>query len=171
MAQNIEIKARAYDFLQQQKLAEALTDTSPEILPQEDTFFHVDSGRLKLREFPNAPAQLIFYHRSDDSGPKLSDYQITEVNDSAGLKSVLSKANGVRYVVKKIRTLYLSGQTRIHFDKVEKLGNYIELEVVLSDDDSKVYGTALSEQLMRQLKIQQEHLIDVAYVDLLEQAS
>lgn len=171
MAQNIEIKARAYDFLQQQRLAEALTDINPEILNQEDTFFHVESGRLKLREFPNAPAQLIFYRRSDNSGPKLSDYQIAEVNDSAALKSVLSEAYGVRHVVKKVRTLYLSGQTRIHFDKVETLGDYIELEVVLGDNDSKTSGTATSEQLMRQLKIQHEHLIDVAYVDLLEQTS
>jgi len=115
--------------------------------------------------------QLIFYHRGNSSGPKLSDYQITEVSDSNVLKSVLSKANGVRSIVKKVRTLYFSGQTRIHFDSVEKLGNYIELEVVLSDNDSKAYGTAMSEQLMRQLKIQKEHLIDFAYVDLLEQTS
>ena len=38
----------------------ALSDQPLTTLLQEDTFFKVPSGRLKLREFPDYPAMLIF---------------------------------------------------------------------------------------------------------------
>ena len=44
---------------------------------------------------------------------------------------VLAKCLGVKGKVKKVRTLYLVGQTRVHVDKVEGLGDYMELEVGL----------------------------------------
>lgn len=190
MAQNIEIKARATNFASQLKLAEQISDKALEILVQRDTFFKVADGRLKLREFhDDSPdtvsntreakaAQLIFYRRIDTSGPKLSEYHITETDDAMGLKSVLQKAYGIRQVVNKVRSLYMVGRTRLHFDAVENLGDFIELEVVLGEHDSVQCGEAPSETrararaeaevLMQQLNIQASDLIDVAYVDLLE---
>jgi len=171
LARNIEIKAHATSFAQQLATGEKISDQALETLLQEDTFFNVPSGRLKLREFPDSPAMLIFYNRIDTQGPKLSDYHITETDDGKGLKSVLEKAYGVRAVVKKERSLYMSGRTRLHFDQVENLGDFIELEVVLSDDDSLEAGEAEAQDLMSKLNIQASDLIDVAYVDLLEQSA
>jgi len=171
MAKNIEIKARAHDVEQQAALAEALSDTARETLVQHDTFFVTPSGRLKLREFPDAPAQLIYYNRVDIEGPKLSEYYITETDDGAGLKNVLSRAYEQRQVVKKVRQLYMSGRTRLHFDSVEGLGDFIELEVVLSEQDSLEGGQQEADQLMAALNIRSEDLIDVAYADLLDQAA
>lgn len=168
MDRNVEVKARAVDFPQQQKIASTLANTQAKTLIQEDTFFHVEQGRLKLREFPDAPSQLIFYRRDSVDGPKLSEYYISESHDGEGLKSVLEKAYGIRHVVKKTRTLYLTGRTRIHFDKVEDLGDFIELEVVLTEEEPISDGESEAEQIMKQLGIHKEHLIDVAYVDLLE---
>lgn len=169
MARNIEIKAHANSFKRQLAAGEELSDQPLATLIQEDTFFNVPDGRLKLREFPDSPAMLIFYNRIDTQGPKLSDYHITETNDGAGLKSVLTKAYGIRAIVKKERSLYMSGRTRLHFDQVENLGEFIELEVVLSNDDSIEGGEAEAQDLMSKLNIQAKDLIDVAYVDLLEQ--
>ena len=171
MARNIEIKAHANCFKQQLATGAALSDQPLTTLLQEDTFFKVPSGRLKLREFPDSPAMLIFYNRIDTQGPKLSDYHTTETNDGSGLKSVLTKAYGIRAIVKKERSLYMSGRTRLHFDQVENLGNFIELEVVLSNEDSIEGGEAEAHDLMSKLNIQAHDLIDVAYVDLLEQGA
>lgn len=169
MAQNIEIKARANDFVSQRNIAAHISDQALVTLIQEDTFFKVPQGRLKLREFPDSKAMLIFYHRIDTQGPKLCDYHITETDDPAGLKNVLQKAYGVRHVVKKVRSLYMSGRTRLHFDRVEGLGDFIELEVVLGNGDSLERAQAEANALIQQLNIQQSDLVGMAYVDLLEE--
>lgn len=168
MARNIEIKARASDFSNQLELGADISDQNLLTLVQEDTFFKVPKGRLKLREFPDAKAMLIFYHRRNTQGPKLSDYHISETDDAAGLKSVLRQAYGIRHVVKKVRSLYMSGRTRLHFDKVEGLGNFIELEVVLANNDSLESAEDEAKALMKHLNIKACDLVDVAYVDLLE---
>jgi predicted adenylyl cyclase CyaB len=170
VAQNIEIKARAHDFIHQRSLAEGLSDAPCATLIQEDTFFVTPQGRLKLREFPDAPTQLIYYNRVDSQGPKLSEYFITETHDGPGLKLVLEKTYGVRQIVKKVRALYMSGRTRLHFDDVEGLGEFIELEVVLADNDCLEEGQKEASELMSSLNIANDDLIGVAYADLLDQA-
>lgn len=167
MPKNVEIKARAIDFEAQRVIATALSDTPLETLTQRDTFFNISQGRLKLRVFSNDYGQLILYRRSDQAGPKVSEYQITETADPEGLKQILSDAYGVAGQVNKTRDLYLSGRTRMHFDRVEKLGEFIELEVVLEDDEDLANGELEAEKLMRALNIEPKHLIEVAYADLL----
>ena len=71
-----------------------------------------------------------------------------------------------RRVIKQ-RTLFIVGRTRIHLDKVQGLGDFLELEVVLSDEDTLEGGTREAEQIMRQLGIEASQLIETAYVDLL----
>src|SRR5512135_2534835 len=118
MPSNIEIKARARDFNGIRSRAEALADTPVQVIAQEDTFFAVPQGRLKLRVRHPDPAQLIYYERPDQGGPKRSEYQIFETPDPDGLRRTLSCALGVRGVVRKTRYLYLVGQTRVHLDNV-----------------------------------------------------
>ena len=60
------------------------------------------------------------------------------------------------------------GQTRIHCDHVEGLGNFAELEVVLNDDQSLEEGQAIANDLMLKLGIDKNKLISGAYMDLLE---
>jgi predicted adenylyl cyclase CyaB len=170
MATNIEIKARVDDLEALRKRAEALSDTPCQVVPQEDTFYHIPQGRLKLRRLAADHAQLVYYTRHDTSGPKRSEYQIFETRDSAGLNSLLAAALGVRGVVRKVRYLYLAGQTRIHLDDVEGLGQFMELEVVLRPGQSEAEGQAIAQDLMRKLGIQPKDLINVAYMDLLEAA-
>jgi adenylate cyclase class IV len=167
MAKNVEIKARANDFRLQTLLTEKMSDSPPETLIQLDTFFKVEHGRLKLREFPDRPAQLIFYQRSDVAGPKLCDYQITESQDPEGLKSILSNAYTIIATVAKTRRLMINGRTRIHLDQVKGLGNFIELEVVLSEGESIAEGQSESKQLMDRLQISENDLVAQAYVDLI----
>jgi predicted adenylyl cyclase CyaB len=167
---NIEIKARVRNFEEIQSRAEKLSDTPVEVIPQVDTFFVTQQGRLKLRVVGDH-GQLIYYTRPDREGPKRSDYHIARTADPQNLKRVLELAYGVRGVVRKTRYLYLAGQTRIHLDDVEGLGQFMELEVVLEGDQGDAKGQKIAEELMSALGVEAGDLIDGAYMDLLEKPS
>jgi len=170
MASNVEIKARVQDFDGLRSRAERLSQTPVQVIPQLDTFFITKKGRLKLRELGSGSAQLIYYERPDREGPKRSDYHIFETADAEPLKSVLALALGVRGVVRKVRYLYLIGQTRLHLDDVEDLGQFMELEVVLRPGETEAHGEAVARELISQLEIRDSDLLEVAYMDLLEQS-
>jgi len=168
---NIEIKARARNFEQIRSRAETMSDTPVQIIPQEDIFFNVEKGRLKLRILKPDQSQLIYYTRPDQDRPKRSDYHITRSSDPQNLRRVLELAYGIRGVVRKTRYLYLVGQTRIHLDDVEGLGQFMELEVVLEDGQSDADGQKIAEDLISALGVESEDLIEGAYMDLLEKPS
>lgn len=170
MPANIEIKAHVRDMPGLRARAEALSDTPVQVILQEDTFFHTHKGRLKLRRLQPDQAQLVYYERPNQDGPKRSNYQIYETGDPQRLLTTLTLALGVRGVVRKTRYLYLCGQTRIHLDDVEGLGQFMELEVVLRENQSDAEGQAIAEELMDRLKVQKEDLLEGAYMDMLEKS-
>jgi len=165
---NIEIKARVHNFDVLQKVVAGLTDSPVHVLEQEDTFFNTSEGRLKLRISPDNYAELIYYKRTDQSGPKQSEYCLIKVDEPETFKKALGAAIGIRGVVRKTRHLYHVGQTRIHLDDVENLGHFIELEVVLRTNQSSSEGEKIAQEFMEKLQIAESQLISGAYIDLLE---
>ena len=168
MAHNIETKARAADFERQCRLAAAAADGEAEVLHQRDVFFHVPKGRLKLRYLRPDFGQLVSYERPDQEGPKSSKYELFSTHDPARLEITLAGSLPIRGVVEKKRTLYMVGQTRIHCDEVAGLGQFLELEVVMRQGQTVEDGEAVARDLMQRLEIEPGHLIDAAYMDLLE---
>ncbi len=156
------------DLAAVRKRAEELADEGPTVLEQEDTFFVCPRGRLKLRRFAgSAPAELIYYERPEAPGPKESRYLVHLTSDPDGLGEVLSAALGVRGVVRKRRTLYHIGPTRVHLDEVEGLGRFVELEVVVRRGSATHEGRVIARQLMTELGILPDQLVEKAYIDLL----
>jgi predicted adenylyl cyclase CyaB len=168
MATNIEIKAKVKNFNQLKERVKQISDTPVEVISQTDTFFHTTKGRLKLRQLADH-GQLIYYERVNVPGPKQSHYFIAPTHEPASLTEVLTFALGVRGVVRKQRWLYWVGKTRIHLDRVEGLGDFLEFEVVLTDDDSPAEGERIAAELMQILEIEEADLVERAYMDLLEQ--
>lgn len=168
MAANIEIKARVDDFEILKTRAESISDKPLEVILQEDIFFNTEKGRLKLRILAPERGELIYYERPDRDGPKRSEYHLAKTNDPENLKTALSLALGIRGVVKKTRYLYMTGQTRIHLDEVEGLGQFMELEVVMREDQNDAEGQVIAEDLMRRLGVREDALLEGAYMDLLE---
>jgi predicted adenylyl cyclase CyaB len=121
-----------------------------------------------LRESGRKPAELIGYFRLDQPTAKWSDYQLVPIQNPAELKSVLSRTLGVLGVVKKQRTVFLFQNARIHLDKVENLGSFLEFEVVVSDEKTEADATRLLNFLIESFHIQPENLVSEAYVDLLK---
>ena len=167
MPRNIEIKARVSDFAGLERRASLLADSGPEAIFQDDTFFACRTGRLKLRDFGNGRGELIFYQRADETGPKTSYYRIARTDDPESLRRVLLEAYGSPGRVIKQRTLYLVGRTRIHLDRVEGLGDFMELEVVLGEHETPEQDLAEAQRLMGELGIEPGSLVEGAYLDLL----
>lgn len=167
MARNVEIKARVGDPAALFERCAGLAGAGPLEIAQDDTFFACPNGRLKLRELSSGRGELIFYQRPDSPGPKESDYRIYPTGDPALLRQTLTLALGVCGRVRKLRCLFLVGNTRIHLDHVDGLGDFVELEVVLADGESIALGQARVEDLMTRLLILPENLLPGAYVDML----
>lgn len=167
MPRNVEIKARIDGVEAVLVRAQQLADRPPERIEQDDTFFVCAHGRLKLRDFGDGCGELIHYVRADTDGPKLSDYVRVPTSDPAALREALTRAHGQVGRVRKVRLLLLVGQTRIHLDRVEGLGDFMELEVVLRDEQSLDEGQAIAERLMAQLGIASSQRLAGAYLDLL----
>ncbi|MFY2839614.1 class IV adenylate cyclase [Achromobacter xylosoxidans] len=169
MARNIEIKARVASLAAVESLAAALSGKEPVAIAQDDTFFACPDGRLKLRAFSDGTGELIFYRRADDTGPKESFYVISPTSSPDTLRDALGLAYGVIGRVRKQRLLFMVGRTRIHLDRVEGLGEFLELEVVLRDGESAEAGMAEARELLASLRIAPEQLVSGAYLDLLAQ--
>ena len=169
MPRNIEIKARITSVDALEPIAAALATRGPIEILQDDTFFTCSTGRIKLRAFSAAEGELIFYRRTDERGPKESFYLRAPTASPDVLREVLSLAYGQVGRVVKRRTLYLVGRTRVHLDRVEGLGHYLELEVVLEEGEPSESGATEARTLMGRLGIAPSDLVETAYVDLLAQ--
>lgn len=168
MARNIEIKARVPDLEAVEARARPIATVGPQEIFQDDTFFPCERGRLKLRDFGDGTGQLIHYSRADEAGPKVSDYVVGATQEPGALREALERAYGILGRVVKRRRLYLVDRTRLHLDKVEGLGSFVELEVILGDDETAEAGEAVARGLMVALGISEEQLVTGAYLDLLE---
>jgi adenylate cyclase len=170
MPRNVEIKARIDSVEALLPRVRVLADGDAERIEQDDTFFACAHGRLKLRDFGDCRGELIHYQRADTPRAKLSDYVRVPTSEPAALRETLSRALGQIGRVRKTRWLLLAGATRIHLDRVEGLGDFMELEVVLRDEQSAADGAAIAEALMTRLGLAASARIAGAYLDLTSRA-
>jgi predicted adenylyl cyclase CyaB len=167
MPRNIEIKARIENVATLTPRVAEVASEGPLEIAQDDTFFNCVTGRLKLRAFSNDLGELIFYRRLNQAGPKESFYIRSPTSSPETLRESLSLAYGQIGRIRKYRTLFLVGRTRVHLDRVEGLGHFLELEVVLANDEPADAGVREASELMDRLGIQSEQLIEGAYLDLM----
>jgi len=168
MPRNIEIKARVDDPDGLRTRAAAVASGVPQVIEQADTFFSVPRGRLKVRAFADGSGELIAYERGNEHGPKPSTYTRVACADAAALCEALARVLPLRGVVVKHREVFLVGRTRIHLDRVENLGSFVELEVVLADGEPLEAGRREAQELLTLLAIPERDLVPAAYIDLLE---
>jgi adenylate cyclase class 2 len=158
--QNIELKVRVASLDAIRAAAAPLAQRRLEDQQQLDTYFRCAHGRLKLREINDQQAQLIWYQREDRAEARSSAYEIVQVADPAGLKHALQQACGILVAVAKHREILLFHNVRIHLDRVEGLGQFVELESVV--------GPQVDESLARS---RLQHLLDVLPLDAREYLS
>ncbi len=163
---NIEIKARCNNHEEIRKILISGNADFKGIDHQIDSYFEVNSGRLKLRE-GNIENALIHYNREDKDEPKESDVLLYKTTKNSLLKELLTKALGKLITIDKEREIYFIGNVKFHLDKVKDLGEFVEIEAIGKDGQDK---SALLQQCKFYLNlfgISKEDLIPVSYSDML----
>ncbi len=170
VARNIEIKARVADWAALERKVGGLAQPEGALL-QDDSFFACDNGRLKLRVDGEGRGRLIFYRREDLAGLKPSFFLASETAAPDPLRELLAEAHGLLGRVRKQRSRYRLGRCAIHLDRVEGLGDFIELEAELADGEPEAAARAEIEALMAALGIAGASLVRGAYLDLQAEAA
>ncbi len=164
---NIEFKAKVHDL---ESYEEKLKTLHPEFIGvdhQIDHYFNTKNARLKLRagSIENA---LIHYERPDTNDVKKSEVILYKHAPDDALKNILTAQLGIKVVVDKIRKIYFIGNVKFHFDLVQDLGTFIEVEAIN-------FGNRFTiEQLQAQcdhyfnfLELEKKDLIAKSYSDLI----
>jgi predicted adenylyl cyclase CyaB len=166
MPQNLEIKCPYQSLARARNIARRIGASSKGTLRQIDTYYKVKSGRLKLREINGRQFELIYYHRPNARSSRYSRYTIIRLEEATAVKSLFQSLFGVSVVVRKKRALFLYKNARIHVDSVERLGTFLEFEVVVNH--GKKQARELMQFLMKEFGIDQKILLGGSYSDLMK---
>lgn len=164
---NIEFKARVMDITSYEN---KLLSYKPLFIGEDlqtDTYFNVEKGRLKLRE-GNIENSLIYYERNNEAGIKKSDVLLYTHQHDPSLKEILIRLHGIKVTVTKKRRIYFIDNVKFHFDILEELGNFIEVEAI--DSTGKIGFAQLNKQCEKYkslFNVVQGDFIDKSYSDLL----
>ncbi len=140
---NIEFKASSSKLTELEALLQQYDPLFIGEDHQADTYFNVPAGRLKLRE-GNIENALIHYEREDSPGAKASHVLLYHHKPDKALKDILIKTLGIKAVVDKRRRIYFINNVKFHFDTVDGLGTFVEVEAIDKD------GTIGKEKLQAQ---------------------
>jgi len=172
---NYEIKARTSEK-QQERIREILEINKAEfwgVNNQTDTYFKVKEGRLKLRRGDTENC-LIYYERKNQKDTKEAKVKLFNNQGKIGvLERITRKSHDVLIEVIKQREIYFIGNVKVHIDKVNELGTFLEIEAQSELDEegiSKISLDKLKEQCnyhKNLFKIKDYQLIKGSYSDML----
>ncbi len=89
------------------------------------------------------------------------------VDDPAELREALSAVLGISVIVSKTRQLFVLMGIRIHLDRVDDLGDFIEFEGVVSSGGDPGRFAPLLADLRQSFGIKEGDLLRGSYSDLL----
>ncbi|WP_223270895.1 class IV adenylate cyclase [Subsaximicrobium wynnwilliamsii] len=131
---NFEFKAKVSELEEYENKLLTLNPKFQGTDHQIDTYFNTELGRLKLRE-GNIENSLINYDRENISGSKESTIILYQHEPNVALKNILKRQLGVKVIVDKKRKIYFIDNIKFHFDLVENLGTFLEVEAIDSKDE------------------------------------
>lgn len=164
---NFEFKAKINAIEQYENKLLTLDPVFHGLDHQIDTYFNSLNGRLKLRE-GNIENALIHYDRRNIAGSKESQVILYHHQPDSALKEILTKQLGIKVIVDKKRKIYFIGNVKFHFDVVEKLGTFLEVEAISKDGEFS--NELLKQQCDRYLQffeLPENYLVEESYSDLL----
>ncbi len=161
---NFEIKVKIQDIDGIINIIEKTQAVYKYDMHQTDYYLSLGIYKEKIREINGKEIQKISYSRDEILGRKESKYEIQEISKKE--KKDLLKQKKVLCIVDKLRKLWIYKNTRIHLDKVMRLGNFLELETVIKNI-SKQKGLIEFNEVLKLLKIDSEKVVPFSYSDLI----
>lgn len=167
MARNVEVKARLADLDAARATAERHGARFAWRDRQVDRYYELAGGRrVKLRTCGRRPAELIRYDRPETSGVRPSEYEISPVRDAEAAACLVPKTPPL-VTVSKEREVWLADNVRIHLDRVDGLGTFLELEAVVDAAHDEAACTAQVHALLAALGVAEADCVRASYGDLL----
>jgi predicted adenylyl cyclase CyaB len=163
MPTNLELKIRVTSHQSLKKILEQIGAENKGMLKQKDVYYSIPNGLLKLR-IENRNESLIFYNRNENNKNWWSDFEVLQFANAKGEK-FFNNLFDVEVIVKKKRELFYYDDTRIHLDKVNNLGKFLELETLVIN--GKVDAKKRFEKIISLLKLDESKQIRKSYRDLL----
>jgi predicted adenylyl cyclase CyaB len=167
MRRNYEIKTRIRNIVLTRKLAESFFHGKKFLHyteHQEDIYYRVRNGRMKLRIVNSSYGTLIYYNRSSRTGKRISDYLLSPAPEPAELSRILGMLFKELVRVKKEREIFRTDEIRIHIDNVSGLGKYLEFEVIFN---SFKKAEKIMKGLTEHFGLDEKFFIKGSYSDLL----
>ena len=162
---NVEYKCELRDLALARSILRAKGASFIGELKQTDTYYRIPNGRLKRRDCEGEPVEYVFYDRPNRTLPKLSHF--TLYTEQQALERFGLTALPVWVIVKKSRDLWMIGNTRIHLDQVESLGNFLEFEALVCRDFNVARCHEAIAELRRLLSPALGEAIDCSYSDMI----
>jgi adenylate cyclase, class 2 len=132
---------------------------------QKDIYYYkVDGKRLKLRIINNEYGHLVYYDRKDSRNKRVSKYLISDTKNPFELDKILKRFFRVQLIVKKIREIFIVKNLRIHLDRIQGVGIFLEFEIIYNSLDE---AKALMKELMKHFNIKRTDFIKESYSDLI----
>jgi adenylate cyclase class 2 len=163
---NLEAKFSIDDAALARARAEEIGFSMRGTLVQRDTFFAIANGKLKLREELDG-ATLIHYSRAHEGTLEVSNYEIVPVLEPGQLHAMLTKALGIVAEVRKVRTLLMRRNVRLHLDRVEGLGSFGEIEAVVGDEEMPEIYRIEVDEILAALEVTPTKLISESYFEMM----
>lgn len=167
MRKNYEIKISVKDIKELEKAVRKLLRSKKHkhfIESQKDIYYNIDGGRLKLRIINDEIGNLIYYNRNEHNKKRVSNYIISATKNFNELDEILRKLFDIFIIVDKRREIYTYEKVRIHLDKVNKLGSFLEIEVIY---DSLKDAKKIMNDLLNYFSLNENEFIKDSYSDLL----
>lgn len=132
---------------------------------QKDIYYYKVSGkRLKLRIINNEYGNLIYYDRKDSQNKRISKYLLSDTKNPFELDKILRRFLKVQLVVTKKREIFTAKNLRIHLDRIQGCGIFMEFEIIYNSlDEAKI----LMKELMKHFNIKRTDFIKDSYSDLI----
>jgi len=172
---SVTLKAKVEDVEGMECALFQLTQSIGHVLREEDVYFSVPVGQMKLRTNQRwsgrDDGQLISYRQTNNCGPNLSESRITHVQGVARLRHTLALSLDELGTINKRRRIYTKNHFRASLDEVEGLGCFVDIDIHSANVESIDEMVEQAQTIQKELGIADEQLVSFSYLDLINQRS